>query len=122
MLMIIFDMLRFACQDDTSYEKMSARTGLAMIGGGVVHLLGQDFTLGRQIPHRRWPPPHWKFAINVNFESSASQICSSSTIYGIERKPGKSYRQAPSLEGRQDTQEEEQAVVEEHLEEHLEDH
>ena len=53
MLMIIFDMLRFACQDDTSYEKMSARTGLAMIGGGVVHLLGQDFTLGRQIPHRR---------------------------------------------------------------------
>ena len=117
MVMIIFDMIRFACQDDTSYEKMSARTGLAMIGGGVVHLLGQDFTLGRQMPHRRWPPPHWKFAINVNFESSASQIYSPSTIWGIKRKPGKSYRLAPSLEGRQDTLEEEQAVVEEHLEE-----
>ena len=118
MVKIVIYMIRFACQDDTSYEKMSARTGLAMIGGGVVHLLGQDFTLGRQIPHRRWPPPHWKFAININFESSASQICSSSTIYGIKRKPGKSYRQARSLEGRQDTQEVEQAVGEEHLEEH----
>ena len=118
MVKIVIYMIRFACQDDTSYEKMSARTGLAMIGGGVVHLLGQDFTLGRQIPHRRWPPPHWKFAININFESSASHICSPSTIYGIKRKPGKSCLQAPSLEGRQDTQEVEQAVVEEHLEDH----